>query len=492
MAVLMDAPEIWLTVLAAALLVGEAFTGSDSRSIGRFACIGTFVIFIVTLLSEVPPGGATYWAGTYVWDETAKFFKLFFLFTSMAVTWMSLAYEKEIPENRAEFYSLPLLITAGMCLLASANDFMVLFVALELVTITFYVLVAFQRHNSAALEAGVKYLILGGLSSAFLVMGIAYVYGIAGSTNFTEIKAALASGNLLTMPVIIPLVFGLLMVLVGLGFKVAGVPFHIWAPDVYQGAPTPITAFLSVGSKAAGFVILVRVLVDGFGLVPAIYPYWGFLLTIMAAASLILGNLAAIPQRNLKRMLAYSSIGHSGFILIGIIALAGPNGETPSGSAHDMAELAIGIYLITYLIASMLSFVIITVVTKKESPDAIHNYAGLWQRSPLLAGGLAVALVSLAGIPPTVGFIGKLSIFAAAWESQLYSLFWIGVGAAVAGFYYYLGVVKTMFWSKPLDATPIPVEPSIRFLIVLLIVATFVLGLFGYGLEVMVSGLAPQ
>lgn len=492
MAILMEAPEIWLTVLAVLLLVGEAFTGADSRSIGRFAAWGTFVIFLITLMSEVTPGGEVYWAKTYVWDETAKFFKLFFIFTSLAVTWMSLSYEKEIPENRAEFYALPLLITAGMCLLASASDFMVLFVALELVTITFYVLVAFQRHNGAALEAGVKYLILGGLSSAFLVMGIAYVYGIAGSTNFSEIAAALDDGNLLAPRAIIPLAFGLLMVLVGIGFKVAGVPFHIWAPDVYQGAPTPITAFLSVGSKAAGFVILIRVLVDGFGLVPAMYPYWGFLLTIMAAASLILGNLAAIPQRNLKRMLAYSSIGHSGFVLIGVIALAGPNGQAPVGPAHDAGELAIGIYLITYLIASLLAFVVITVVTQKETPDAIHNYAGLWQRSPLLAGGLAVALVSLAGIPPTVGFVGKLSIFAAAWESHLYTLFWIGVGAAVAGLYYYLGVVKTMFWSKPLDASPIPVEPSLRFLILLLIVATFVLGLFGYGLEAMVSGLALQ
>ncbi|MEM1057741.1 MAG: NADH-quinone oxidoreductase subunit N [Verrucomicrobiota bacterium] len=482
MTVLFDAPEIWLTVLACVLLLGEAFTGVRSRTIGQFAVVGTAVIFVVTLLSVVPPGGATYWSGSYIWDGTAQFFKLFFIFTSLVVTWMSLTFESQIDENRAEFYVLPLLITAGMCLLASAGDFMLMFVALELVTITFYILVAYQRQVRASLEAGVKYLILGGLSSAFLVMGIAYVYGLTGSTNFSLVFGVIQAGEI-TGPSVLPLAFGLLLVLVGIGFKIAGVPFHIWAPDVYQGAPTPITAFLSVGSKAAGFVILIRVLVDAFGLVQLYANYWSLLLIIMAAASMLLGNLAAIPQRNLKRMLAYSSIGHSGFVLIGVLALAG------SGPARELGGTAVGIYLISYLIASLLAFVIVAIVTQKESPDAIHNYAGLWQRSPLLAGGLAVALISLAGIPPTVGFVGKLTIFTAAWEANLYSLFWIGVAAAVAGFYYYLGVVKTMFWSKPLDTEPIPVAPSLRFLILLLVVATFVLGFFTTGLQVMVGDL---
>jgi len=487
MMVLFDAPEIWLTVLACLLLLGEALVGADARSIGKFAVLGTGVIFVITMISEVPAAPVDYWSGTYIWDETAKFFKLFFIFTSLVVTWMSLAFQSQIRENRAEFYVLPLLITAGMCLLASAGDFMLMFVALELVTITFYILVAYQRHIPASLEAGVKYLILGGLSSAFLVMGIAWVYGTTGSTNFALIKTALDAGIPEGMQ--LPLAFGLLLVLVGIGFKIATVPFHIWAPDVYQGAPTPITAFLSVGSKAAGFVILIRVLENAYDL--QLYQYWGMLLIIMAAASMLLGNLAAIPQSNLKRMLAYSSIGHSGFVLIGVLALAGPNGTNPVSNAHDLGTLAIGIYLISYLIASLLAFVIVAVVTQKESPDAIHNYAGLWQRSPLLAAGLAVSLISLAGIPPTVGFIGKLTIFAAAWESQLYSLFWIGVAAAVVGFYYYLGVVKAMFWSKPLDATPIPVDASIRFLVIFLVVAIFVLGFFATGVGELVAGIAP-
>jgi NADH-quinone oxidoreductase subunit N len=345
-------------------------------------------------------------------------------------------------------------------LLASVYDFIVLFVALELLTISLYILVAYQRETPIGLEAGVKYLILGSLSSAFLLMGIAYVFGITGSTHFDEIARFIGGGS---AP--LGLHFGLILILVGIGFKVAAVPFHFWAPDVYQGAPTPITSFLAVGSKAAGFALLTRVLYVAFD-GPGISPTWTLMLGIAAGLSMLLGNLAAIPQRNIKRMLAYSSIGHSGFMLVGVIA---------QEQVHGLA-ISVLIYLVTYLLANLAAFLVIAVVGKTIKGDQIHQYAGLWQRSPVLAGTLAVALVSLGGIPPTVGFIGKLGIFSAAWQSHFYCLFTIGVISAVAGLYYYLGVVKAMFWSEPLETTPIPASCCTKGLLIFLSLATILLG----------------
>lgn len=471
------APEILLTALACVLLLVEAFAKPCPRLLGFITLAGLFVIIGVTVQIPLPvakigqPSFDYYWSLLYGWDGPAKFFKLFFLVCAALVTWISLAADEESLVNRAEFFIFPLLTTAGLCLLASAMDFMVLFVALELVTISFYILVAYQRSNVLALEAGVKYLILGALSSAFLVMGIAYVFGITGSTQFVEIQNAIGSGN-----VPLGLKFGLILILVGLGFKVASVPFHLWAPDVYQGAPTSITAFLSVGSKAAGFILLMRVLYICFGN-GALVATWVPLLSVLAALSMLLGNLAAIPQRNLKRLLAYSSIGHSGFMLIGVVAHI----KSPG------LALSVFVYLITYLLANIAAFLVIAIASKTIRGEQIHQYAGLWQRSPVLAATLAVALVSLGGIPPTIGFIGKLYIFSAAWQSGFYLLFWIGVASAVAGLYYYLGVVKAMFWSEPLDATPIETCFCTKALLLTLTALTLILGFWPQGVQYLVQ-----
>jgi NADH-quinone oxidoreductase subunit N len=471
--ILWIAPEILLTVFAAGLLLWEAFSKPCPRLVGFITLGGLILTALITLWIPVTRAEgsnvyfAYYWSNLYAWDYAAKFFKVFFIATAAIVTWMSIAADEESLPARGEFFIFPLLTTAGLCLLASVTDFMVLFVALELVTISFYILVAYQRSNSFALEAGVKYLILGALSSAFLVMGIAYVFGITGSTHFREINTAIAHGGVST-----GLKFGLLLVIVGLGFKVAAVPFHFWAPDVYQGAPTPITAFLAVGSKAAGFVLLMRVLYIAFA-VGGLSSTWELVLGVLAGLSMILGNLAAIPQRDIKRMLAYSSIGHSGFMLIGVIAQA------------NIAVVLI--YLVSYLLANLVAFLVITVVSRTVKGEQIHQYAGLWQRSPVLAGTLAVALVSLGGIPPTVGFIAKLSIFAAAWSRGYYCLFAIGVITAVAGLYYYLGVVKAMFWSEPLDNTPVPAAFCTKALLLVLTAVTILFGFWPQGLELLVQ-----
>ena len=462
------APEILLTALACVLLLVEAFAKPCPRLIGFVTLAGLFATLAITILTPVTNEYHLGFRGALsVGDGPAQFFKIFFLATAAIVTWISLAADEESLPNRGEFFVFPLLTTAGLCLLASTMDFMVLFVALELVTISFYILVAYQRTNAVALEAGVKYLILGALSSAFLVMGIAYTFGITGSTQFVEISRAIGHG-----PIPLGLKFGLLLIIFGLGFKIAAVPFHLWAPDVYQGAPTSITAFLSVGSKAAGFILLMRVLYTAFGSAAA-FATWVPMLSVLAALSMLLGNLAAIPQRNLKRLLAYSSIGHSGFMLIGIIAQI----RTPG------LAISVFIYLITYLLANLAAFLVIAVASKTIRGEQIHQYAGLWQRSPVLAASLAIALVSLAGIPPTIGFIGKLSIFGAAWQSGLYPLFWIGVVSAVAGLYYYLGVVKAMFWSEPLDNAPIPTSLCTKALLLVLSGLTLLLGFWPQGLQ---------
>jgi NADH-quinone oxidoreductase subunit N len=462
-------PEVLLTVLGVALLMLEAMGDIEARVVGRLALIGVAAITLFTFL--VPDLNEKWWSGLYAWDPLAKFFKIFFLIVTALIIWMGFELEDQWPVGRGEFYILPLFTGAGLCLLASVNDFMVLFVALELVTISFYILVGYQRNQLASLEAAVKYLIMGALSSAFLVMGIAYVYGLTGSTQFQAVLQALLQGEPPKA-----LYFGILLVMTGLLFKIAAVPFHLWAPDVYQGAPTPVTAFLSIGSKAAGFVLLIRVVLTGPFYATPVMEKLTPLLAALAGASILLGNLAAIPQTNLKRLLAYSGIGHAGYILAGLIV-----------TESQQSLTAALVYLIAYLLASGLAFVAITVIGLRIPGEKIHSYAGLSQRSPLLAASLAIALVSLAGIPPLVGFVGKLGIFLALWEGGFKWLFIIGVISAVAGLYYYLGVVRSMYWSEPLDPDPIVVRPVTSILLGVLIFLVVFLGFWPKAIYQMVQ-----
>jgi NADH-quinone oxidoreductase subunit N len=347
--------------------------------------------------------------------------------------------------------------------MASAIDFVMIFVSLELVTMSFYVLVSFTRRNPATLEAGVKYLILSALSTGFLVFGITWIFGVTGDTSLLRMSSALA-----TQPIDrIPLLFGVALVLVALGFKIAAVPFQIWVPDVYQGAPTPVTAFLSVGSKAAGFVVLLRVLEPFLALSQV-----SRLLVVMAALTLIYGNLAALPQTNLKRLLAYSSIAHAGYLLIGVVAVAGP---------------AVAYYLVAYLLMTLLCFAVLIVVGNSAG-DQIEDYAGLAKRSPFLAFAMLVGMISLAGVPFTAGFLGKFFIFDAAIRQHQMLLVVIGVITVGCGFYYYLKVVRAMYWLEPVNAEPVPVSGLSRVTMTILIAAIFVLGVYP---QPILNALAP-
>jgi NADH-quinone oxidoreductase subunit N len=474
------APEILLTVWALLLLLAEALWDLSPRRVAWLALAGLAVTAVETMF--LPGTPYLFWSGLCRWDGAAKFFHLFFLAVAALVIWMGDEVQEPMPHGGGEFVVLPLFVTTGLMLLASANDFMLLFVALELVTISFYILVAYQRRNPVALEAGVKYLILGSLSSAFLVMGVAYIFGMTGTTRFDLILLRVHGG----MP--LGLSLGLLLVLLGIGFKIAMVPFHIWAPDVYEGAPSSITAFLSVGSKAGGLIILMRVVLQTFDR-PDAAQIWVPVLSACAVLSLLLGNLAAIPQRNLKRLMGYSSIGHTGFILVAVIGAAATlPGHTPALAGDQIAgQTAVSVYLVTYLLATFTGFIVLAVLNRRLPGLEIHHLAGLSQRSPLLAAAFALSLVSLAGVPPLSGFIAKWLVVAVAWNRGLYGLLAVTIFAAIAALYYYLGPIKAMYWSEPLDATPIRINRATQAVLSLLIVLLLVTGFWFQSLEFLVQ-----
>ncbi|HEY5233014.1 MAG TPA: NADH-quinone oxidoreductase subunit N [Verrucomicrobiae bacterium] len=402
--------------------------------------------------------------GSFIEDPLALFFKRFFLVAAILVLFLSAEFSDRLV-GVSEYYSLILFALAGMLFAASSNDFAMLFVSIELITITFYVLTSFQRGRLVSLEAGVKYLILGALSSAFLVFGIALVWGTTGKLNFNDL--AQVSGQFLGNKIFL---FGVLFVMAGLGFKIAAFPFQIWVPDVYQGAPTPTTAFLAVGSKAAGFVLLVRVL---FVALPDVTKHWADLLIVISAITILYGNLCAIPQRNLKRLLGYSGIAHAGYLLLGVAALSA------SGNA------ALLYYLAGYLFTVIAAFTVIALVMRHLQNEDISALAGLNRRSPLLATTMTLAMMSLAGIPPLAGFFGKFLLFKAVIQAAqtthnhgYYCLVFTALAGVIISLYYYFGVVRAIYWSKDApDLSPIPLSGAAKLSIVICIAGMFWLGI---------------
>ncbi len=464
--------EICVVIVGIFLLLVDALCKIDRMSIGSAAVVGLLAVFGATfLLGPTPPGLVP--DGFYVADRVAIFFKQFMLLSTIITIMLAMdyaeVYQRYVPAGTpqaglGEFFILPVFACAGLMWMVSSADFIMIFASLELVTICFYVLVASMRRNTGSLEAGVKYLILGALSTGFLVYGITWIYGQTGMTNLLQMPAALAA---IPQGAQLGVSFGLGLVLVALGFKIAAAPFQFWVPDVYQGAPTPVTAFLSVASKAAGFIVLMRV-VQTFLTVPGIEPRLLTVLTVLAALTLIYGNLAALPQTNLKRLLAYSSIAHAGYLLVGMASVQSPN-----------AGPAIGFYLAGYLAMTSLAFLVLIHVSLATGGDNISDFNGLGRRSPLLAFGMMLAMLSLAGLPFTMGFLGKFLIFEAAMSSGQYFLVVIGAITVACGFYYYLRVVRAMYWQPaPELAGPIPVPPTTRLLLSLLCLAIVAFGIF--------------
>jgi NADH-quinone oxidoreductase subunit N len=468
--------EVAVLVIGSFLLMYEAFANDrDKRFLAWLGIGGLALVLVLSFFTGVNPGSTANYLRFYSVGPIALFFKRFALLTTIIVLIMSLEYRDVVRRfifssgnteaGMGEFYSLPIFTCAGLMWMASAVDFVMIFVSLELVTISFYILVGYMRRNTGSLEAGVKYLVLGALSTGFLVYGITWIFGVTGETNLQRVSDSLR----MIHGTETPLLFGVMLILVGLGFKIAAAPFQLWVPDVYQGAPTPITAFLSVGSKAAGFVVLLRVL-ETFADSPVIGPKILAVVAVIAALTLIYGNLAALPQSNLKRLLAYSSIAHAGYILLAVASLG----------ADHYGE-AIAFYLASYLLMTLLSFLIIIVVANATGGDDIANFNGLGKRAPGLAFGLMIAMLSLAGIPLTAGFFGKFFVFVTAMQQGHHVLVAIGIITVGAGFYYYLKVVRAMYWLEPtgeLAEGRIVASPLTNATIVALTALIFLFGIY--------------
>ncbi len=457
--------EIAVLVIGMAVLLVEAFATKIDKRVLAFVAIGslTFVLAVSFFVTpNASPNQASGFWSFYTADRLSIFFKQFALLTTIFVIVMMVDYapvvRRSFPGGTSqaglgEFFALPIFTCTGLMYLVSAIDFVFIFVSLELVTICFYVLVSFTRRNPLTLEAGTKYLVLSALSTAFLVYGIAWIFGVTGQTNLQQIADVVANPATDRSAALL----GMVLVLIALGFKIAAVPFQIWVPDVYQGAPTPVTAYLSVGSKAAGFVVLLRVLQPFL-----VLPQAQRLIVVIAVLTLIYGNLAALPQANLKRLLAYSSIAHAGYLLIGV-------------ACFDAA--AIGFYLAAYLVMTLLSFAVLLIVAQ-QTGEQIADFDGLAKRSPFLAFAMLIGMISLAGVPFTAGFLGKFFIFYAAIAHRQTVLVIIGVITVGCGFYYYLKVIRAMYWESSATIDKIPVNGLSRLAISALIFATIGLGVY--------------
>lgn len=439
--------EIVVVLLGLILLLADLYVPLErKRRLGYVAALALFYFWAISFYMDAST--PQYAFGTsYVLDDLALFFKRFFLVAAMLVLVIAAEFGDRIRTGIVEFYALMMFALAGMMFAASANSFAVMFASLELITVTFYVLTAFQRHQKTSLEAGVKYLIVGALSSAFLVFGIALVFGSSGCMGFEQLAAKIAVRGGPAMSPIFQ--FGMVLVLAGLGFKIAAVPFQIWVPDVYQGAPLPVTAFLAVGSKAAGFALLMRVFLH---VIPIAALRWEGLVMFLAGATILFGNLCALPQRNLKRLLGYSSIAHAGYMLLGVSALS------MAGAS------AVLYYLSGYVFTVLAAFAVICIVVRECGAEDLGSMAGLSRRSPLLAVAMTLSMVSLAGIPPLAGFFGKFLLFKALIQQGNLSTgyYWL-TGVAIVGvlisIWYYFGVIKEIFWgTDPADLSPIQVS----------------------------------
>lgn len=396
--------------------------------------------------------------GAVILDNFSLFLNIVFIGAGMVTVLLSIHYLRDREIERGEYYPLLLFSISGMTLMGSVNDFTILFIALELLSIPLYVLAGFARPAAESEESALKYFLLGAFSSAFLIYGIALVYGGTGTTAFSELVEGAMAGNLALTLV------GAGLIMIGLAFKIAAVPFHMWTPDVYEGAPTPVTGFMSVGAKAAGFAALARVFV---GTLPSMSDDWMPVVAVLAALTMILGNIVALSQTNIKRMLAYSSIAHAGYLMIGV------------ASHNDRGLVGMLFYLLAYTFTNLGAFAVLAFMAHREEEDlSFAPYAGLAKRQPWMAGAMALFMFSLTGIPPTGGFVGKYYLFWGAVEADLTWLAGIGVLTSVISAVFYLRVVVAMYFSDPSREIPSRLYPTLTTAIVLTAGGTLLLGLW--------------
>lgn len=424
-------PLIVLTVWATALLLVDLFIPTDRKGLTALLAAAGLALTIGFTLAQTSQTSFGF-NGMVVLDGFSTFINILLLFTGLMGISLAYGYLKRMDIERGEYYSLILFSVVGMMLMAQASDLIVVFLALELLSIPLYVLAAFAQPQHESGEAGVKYFLLGAFSGGFVVYGIALVFGATQTTALAGIAAQVAAGSA-NIPLMLA---GSALILVGFSFKVAAVPFHMWTPDVYQGAPTPVTAFMAAGAKIAGFAALMRVFATAFpGLAADITP----VLSVMAALTMIVGNVVAVAQTNVKRMLAYSSIAHAGYILMAFVAFGNP----------EVAPIAIAagiFYLVTYALTNFGSWGIVIALEEENGKGLeLEDYAGLGRKNPLMAAAMTVFMLSLTGIPPTLGLVGKFYLFRAVVAGGFYWLAIVGVLTSLISAYYYLRLVVIMY-----------------------------------------------
>ncbi len=446
-------PEIVLACAAMALLLVGVFRGEGSTRLVSW--LSVLVLIVILLLSaHLGLDRRTSFYGMFVTDAFALFMKALVLVGSAVSIVMAMRYNEEHQIARFEFPVLILLATTGMMVMVSANDLITLYLGLELQSLALYVVASFDRDSVRSSEAGLKYFVLGALSSGMLLYGASMIYGFAGTTSFTALAKVLTGAGTPSAGLIIGIVF----VTVGLAFKVSAVPFHMWVPDVYEGAPTPVTAFFAVAPKMAAIALFMRFLIEPFG---ALLAQWQQVIVFLSVASMVLGSVAAIAQSNVKRLMAYSSIGHIGYALIGLAA------ASPSGIRGVLVYMAI------YLFMNVGTFAVILCMRQQgKMLEGINDLAGLSRTQPGLALALAIFMFAMAGIPPTAGFFSKLYIFLAAIDAKLTGLAIIGVVTSVVGAFYYLRVVKVMYFDEPAGAFDHPISFELKAVLVVTAIVT--------------------
>jgi len=439
-------PEILLVIFAVAVILLDLIVKNrESTAVAYLSLVGCICTFAAVLFIHFSFGNEepiSLFLGMIRLDEFSSFFKILLLLATAATILFSLRSEELDARLKGEYYALLLAITLGMFLMASSTNLLMIFISLETVSLTSYILAGFLTHSPRSSEAAFKYITYGAVASGTMLFGLSFLFGMTGTGDLAQIAGRLtellAKGDIAPLAVLIAITF----VLAGVGYKIASVPFHMWSPDVYEGAPIPITAFLSVASKSAGFALFIRFFYAGFGnteLMQAVN--WPFMLAIVSALTMTVGNLAALPQQNVKRLLAYSSIAHGGYLLMGGVLL------TSQGIG------AILFYLVVYLFMNLGAFYVVVLVANEVGSEMVEGYRGLSSRAPLVAWAMVIFLVSLAGIPPVAGFFGKWILFTAVLEQGYYWLALVGLLNSVVSLYYYARIIKAMFFEDAGEET---------------------------------------
>ncbi len=453
------APEYWLAALGILLIVLDLFTGEDRKAVVGWAAIAGLAFSLFPIVGLFGAPGRTVFFNSYAVDGFAVFFKIIIVISTMLVILSAMDYFRRQTQFEGEMYILMVFTALGLFLMAGSADLIMLALSIEFVSLASYVMAGYFKMDAKSNEAGIKYFLFGAGASAIMIYGFSILYGLTGETSLYAIAEKVKASPQPALIVAIGLA------LAGFGFKISMVPFHQWTPDVYEGAPTPIAAFLSVASKAAGFAALVRLLL--VSVAPSAVD-WVTLVAGLSAVSMTVGNLLALPQRNIKRMLAYSSISHAGFLLIGVAAFKG-----------DFGTPGLLIYILGYTFTNLGAFFVAEVIGQRLGSDDIPQYAGLMQRAPVLAIFMALFMLSLVGIPPTAVFFGKFYILGGAINNGLGWLAVVGIVNTVISAFYYMGVVRAMFLLPPASTEPITESPALRLAIGVAALGTLIILFFG-------------